>query len=103
MTDEGLRALASAGCGENLALLALHCECVPCVSDASFSSPHHHLLQKHADLPNGLTDEGLRALAAAGCGEKLTSLTLLGSLNFFSLVFALLSSVVRIECTPSSP
>ena len=27
MTDEGLRALASAGCGENLTKLDLSCEC----------------------------------------------------------------------------
>lgn len=31
-----------------------------------------------AVLKGGLTDEGLRALAAAGCGQKLMSLTLEG-------------------------
>ena len=31
---------------------------------------------KRAGLKEGVTDEGLRALASAGCGEKLTSLAL---------------------------
>ena len=31
---------------------------------------------KRADLEEGVTDSGLRALASAGCGENLTSLTL---------------------------
>ena len=31
---------------------------------------------KRAGLKEGATDEGLRALASAGCGEKLTSLAL---------------------------
>ena len=34
------------------------------------------LLRKRAVLREGVTDEGIRALASAGCGEKLTSLTL---------------------------
>ena len=33
---------------------------------------------KRADLKEGVTDEGLRALASAGCGKKLTSLSLEG-------------------------
>ena len=33
-------------------------------------------LCNRADLSGGVTDEGLRALASAGCGEKLTSLHL---------------------------
>ena len=33
---------------------------------------------QHADLEAGVTDSGLGALASAGCGEKLTSLTLSG-------------------------
>lgn len=31
-----------------------------------------------ADLEGGVTDEGIRALASAGCGRSLTSLTLAG-------------------------
>ena len=37
-----------------------------------FSFPFY----KRAVLKVGITDEGLRVLASAGCGEKLTSLTL---------------------------
>ena len=33
-------------------------------------------LDHPADLREGVTDDGLRALASAGCGEKLTELTL---------------------------
>ena len=33
-------------------------------------------LCERADLKEGVTDEGLRALASAGCGEKLTLLSL---------------------------
>lgn len=34
------------------------------------------LSSKHAAMRRGVTDEGLRALTSAGCGEKLTELTL---------------------------
>ena len=33
---------------------------------------------KRADLKEGVTDDGLRALASVGCGKQLTSLTLGG-------------------------
>ena len=47
---------------------------VCCRDGGSFSSPL--LVCKRAGLRGGVTDEGLRALASAGCGEKLTSLDL---------------------------
>ena len=99
VTDEGLRALASAGCGEKLTSLHLSCECC-CVSASewvvggigsrragcvllSVTRALSPLLSscllafcQRADLKEGVTDSGLRALASAGCGEKLTSLTL---------------------------
>ena len=31
-----------------------------------------------ADLGNGVTDDGMSALATAGCGTQLTSLSLVG-------------------------
>ena len=52
VTDEGLCALASAGCGAQLTSLTLKA------------------------LMDGVTDRGLCALASAGCGPKLTSLVL---------------------------
>ena len=51
--------------------------CVAVRDRGSFSSPV--LLSpfcKRAGLKEGVTDEGLRALASAGCGENLMSLTL---------------------------
>ena len=101
MTDSGLRAFASAGCGEKLTSLTLssECSCLPvcglvvcergsgrgrgragCVllsltgALVLFLPP---CLYKRAGL-EGVTDSGLGALASAGCGEKLTSLTLSG-------------------------
>ena len=50
---------------ETLALSALLSSLSPCFG-------------KRADLEERVTDSGLRALASAGCGEKLTSLTLGG-------------------------
>ena len=51
------------------------CVCVSVTGALSplFSPPR--LFCKRADL-RAVTDEGLRALASAGCGEKLTSLHL---------------------------
>ena len=90
VNDGFLRSLASGGCGENLTLLTLGCEsllvCIfipPCLLEwrscgcDSWSFlllffPMWHF----ADLKEGFTDEGLRALASAGCGTNLTSLTL---------------------------
>ena len=93
VTDEGLRALASAGCGKNLTSLSLFgfaChlilfvgrDCRICGCDGhSLSSPL--LLCKHAGLKKGVTNSGLRALASAGCGKNLTSLYL-GRKHVFS-------------------
>ena len=53
LTDSGLKALASAGCGAQLTSLTL-------------------------GGVRGVTDSGLKALASAGCGAQLTSLTLGG-------------------------
>lgn len=98
VTDRGLRALASAGCGEKLMSLDLGCEwfCSCCdlvlwcvgvgVSDVcgcdghSFSSSILSLSspRKRAGLKKGVTDSGLRALASTSCGENLVSLTLHG-------------------------
>ena len=48
------------------------------VTGVSFSSlvPLSACFCKRTDQKEGVTDEGLRALASAGCGEKLTSLDL---------------------------
>ena len=101
VTDSGLRALASAGCGEKLTSLTLFCEfcCVPvcelmvdgngrghagCVLLAVYDGDSFSLVLsfpcfcQRADLEAGVTDSGLRALASAGCGGKLTSLNLWG-------------------------
>ena len=42
----------------------------------AFSDGGSFCFFKRAGLKEGVTDEGLRALASAGCGEKLTSLAL---------------------------
>ena len=99
MTDSGLRALASGGCGEKLMSLSLlgECCCVPvcellfcgsgrvgvpdvrcCLARGLFLSYHlvSLLFAQRAGLKGDVTDSGLRALASAGCGEKLTSLSL---------------------------
>lgn len=75
VTDRGLRALAAAGCGANLKSLAICCAClfVFLLRSCSFS-PNKHLV--NAGLKRGVTDQGLCALAAAGCGTHLMSLTL---------------------------
>ena len=38
-----------------------------------------------ADLHEGVTDEGVRALASSGCGKKLTSLCFEGECLFLLL------------------
>lgn len=82
MTDEGFRALASAGCGFKLTALTLSCECCvfSCLSCRRACVLSHHfarfLIFTRAALREGVTDEGLRALAGSGCGENLTSLRL---------------------------
>ena len=98
VTDEGLCALASAGCGEKLTSLHLSCECCSilvsrlmvcgsgsvsvgcvCVSVTGDLSPLlscRRLLCKRTGLQGRVTDEWLCALASAGCGENLMSLHL---------------------------
>ena len=63
--------------------------CVCCCDGGSFSSllPSSPFFAKRTALEEGVTDEGLRALASAGCGEKLTSLILWGECSFV-LVFS---------------
>ena len=52
---------------------------VCCCDRGSFSSTLlSSTFRKRAALGEGVTDEGLRALASAGCGKKLTSLSLVG-------------------------
>ena len=51
--------------------------CVTVKGAFSPLSPLLFFLQR-AGLEEGVTDEGLRALASAGCGKKLTSLSLVG-------------------------
>ena len=58
-------------------------------------------MERNADLEEGVTDGSLQALAAAGCGKNLTSLTLRCECLFLllSLVFFLwpcVSSVLRL-------
>ena len=46
-------------------------------------------MERNADLRQGVTDGSLQALAEAGCGKNLTSLTLRGEcLFFFCLLFS---------------
>ena len=52
VTDDGVGALASAGCGKQLTSLVLE------------------------GMREGVTDTSLHALAAAGCGSRLTKLHL---------------------------
>ena len=101
VTDEGLCALASAGCGGKLTLLHLSCACCPvcdfvesgwacwiCVADGVSLSPLFTsccVLCKRADLWRGVTDEGLHAFASGGCGAELTSLHLQGEYYFVPL------------------
>ena len=54
VTDSGLSALASAGCGAQLTSLNL------------------------GEVANGVTDESLRSLALAGCGRRLSHISLSG-------------------------
>lgn len=77
--DAWLRALASAGCGQNLTSLYLG-------SDILSSAPRLLVTSQKklirsfflpAGLREGITDEGVRALASAGCGANLTHLQLI--------------------------
>ena len=83
MTDAGLQALAAAGCGTNLTSLVLMGECLRFFLAPPFLCPAR--APNRADLREGVSDAGLQALVAAGCGTNLTSLTLLGACLF--LVF----------------
>ena len=106
VTDSGMSALASAGCGKNLASLTLwgrdDVSCVTismwvvvlwggagvagwlkwarrmCGGSLTHALFPSSLAQKSKELAalNKLTDSGVGALASAGCGEKLTSLVL---------------------------
>ena len=46
-----------------------------------------------AGLKEGVTDSGFQALASAGCGAQLTSLTLWGEWNCVIVVDAFVGSV----------
>ena len=54
---------------------ALVCQLVLCVS-VGLSALLLFLLFRHPDLKEGVTDQGLLAIASAGCGENLTLLDL---------------------------
>lgn len=92
MSDKDLQALARAGCGANLVVLSLQGQnyaspvsrCL--LRDrllAPLRSLHGRHVQKNAGLQGGVTDTGVQALVAAGCGKLLKSLSLVG--QFFSL------------------
>ena len=55
----------------------------------------------HAGLGEGITDEGLRALALAWCGSELTSLTLASLVSFFSLGGSVHGGIDRLFPLPS--
>ena len=92
VTDDGLCALAFAGCGVQLSSLFLRC--VLCFACLSYCRNFDDTLEEEwwscipnvpvcvavlgAVLEKEVTDDGLSALAAAGCGAHLTSLTLWG-------------------------
>lgn len=88
VTDEGLRALASAGCGENLTALTLSGECLFRVHVQGRRKTHGHSRSSRlfpcnrAVLHESVTDKGLRALASAGCGKRLTLLNFESECDF---------------------
>lgn len=87
MDDTWLRALAQGGCGACLTSLSLCREFFPPCTPSTFSflSFFFLLLIACAELGQGVTDEGLCALAQGGCGSALTSLTLDCLCDFFFL------------------
>lgn len=94
VTDEGLRSLASAGCGKKLTSLTLDCECFSSTWDFDCFHPCLCLSYvNYAALDEEVTDEGLRALASSGCGAGLTLLHLksefFGSFRLFPECHAL--------------
>lgn len=110
VTDHGLHALVSAGCGEKLTSLDLQCEYFFLLlgfSDVAMDGQRkccthkctHSLLfslGRFAGLENGVTDGGLRALASSGCGKNLTSLYFRGAcFSFGSGERASVSCVVK--------
>ena len=95
MTDVSFQALAAAGCGKNLTSLHLAGEC-PCFL-FSLSSSFFLVFQRErtkrehtTDLPAGVTDVSLQALAAAGCGNHLTTLVLRSGFPSLLLFLSLL-------------
>ena len=84
MTDAGLSELANAGCGEQLASLSLSGESLFLLGATAPSMEDGRLRwwRLRAGLGRGVTDEGIFALAEAGCGRTLTFLTLRGALFF---------------------
>ena len=121
VTDDGLRALASAGCGEKLTSLHLSCECC-CVSASEWvvggigsrragcvllsvtralsplwSSCLLAFCQR-ADLKEGVTDEGLRSLASADCGAMLMSLSLVGECCLYSPFLLIVCGSLSVGC-----
>ena len=84
VSDDGLRALAEAGCGSCLEYCVLYylqkgvTDAGLCaLAAAGFGSNLTHL--SVSGLKEGVTDVGLQSIAEAGCGSKLTTLTLLGT------------------------
>ena len=76
VTDKGLGALGYAGCGASLVSLTLEGACLFFFFCMLFSFFCSRPPIECAGLGEGMTDEGLRTLAAAGCGPSLTLLHL---------------------------
>lgn len=101
VTNQGVSAVASAGCGENMTSLHLDCELgrevfFSCASRAAVCAcffPLTDWTTRTTELSNRaaldqVTDAGVCDLAAAGCGKGLKSLTL--RREFLSVSLALL-------------
>lgn len=78
VTDDGLRALASAGVGAQLTCLTIFGEwaCACCVFGSELCIFFLCYQACGSAAVHGVSDDGLCALASAGCGEQLTFLTL---------------------------
>ena len=86
ITDRGLRALADAGCGKLLALLVLHGDAYLLYVSRAVVGENQTVVVLlwclHADLKEGVSDEGLIALAEVGCGRDLVMLSLASEFAF---------------------
>ena len=97
VTDEGLRALASAGCGRKMTSRCFSSEgafvwmeVFPPLRVMMIASLFLCPLATRIDLGGGVADSGLRALAAARGGQHLRWLLLEGEFLFPSVSFFVL-------------